>query len=126
MKVDKSVLFRTFEKAWVERISDVELVYPYRLNPQEGLLRIWACKLGNYLTSGRTPYAMVLNEDDVWIRDATTILSKAHVSTSIFLGDEQIIVDSTLRSELYAGLIEFSVEVELGDLLLLYPGSHGH
>jgi len=47
MKVDKSVLFRTVEKAWVERTSDVELVYPYRLNPQEGLLRIWVCKLCN-------------------------------------------------------------------------------
>ena len=105
MKVDKSVLFRTVEKAWVERTSDVELVYPYRLNPQEGLLRIWACKLGNYLTSGRTPYAMVLDGSDVWIRDAATILSKAHVSASIVLGDEQVIVDSTLRSELFAGLI---------------------
>jgi hypothetical protein len=126
MKVDKSVLFRTVEKAWVERTSDVELVYPYRLNPQEGLLRIWACKLGDYLTSGRTPYAMVLDGSDVRIREAATILSKAHVSASIVLGDEQIIVDSTLCSELYAGLIEFIVEVELGDLLLLYPGSHGH
>ena len=126
MKVDKSVLFRTAEKAWVERTSDVELVYPYRLNPEEGLLRIWACKLGNYLTSGRTPYAMVLDGSDVRIREAATILSKAHASASIVLGDEQIIVDSTLRSELYAGLIEFIVEVELGDLLLLYPGSHGY
>ena len=126
MKVDKSVLFRTVEKAWVERTSDVELVYPYRLNPQEGLLRIWACKLGNYLTSGRTPYAMVLDGSDLWIREAATILSKAHVSASIMLGDEQIIVDSTLCSELYGGLIEFIVEVELGDLLLLYPGSNGH
>ena len=126
MKVDTSVLFRTVEKAWVERTSDVELVYPYRLNPQEGLLRIWACKLGNYLTSGRTPYTMVLDGSDLWIREAATILSKAHVSASIMLGDEQIIVDSTLCSELYAGLIEFIVEVELGDLLLLYPGSHGH
>jgi hypothetical protein len=126
MKVDKSVLFRTVEKAWVERTSDIELVYPYRLNPQEGLLRIWACKLGDYLTSGRTPYAMVLDGNDVRIREAATILSKAHVSASIVLGDEQIIVDSTLCSELYAGLIEFIVEVELGDLLLLYPGSHGH
>ena len=69
---------------------------------------------------------MVLDGSDLWIREAATILSKAHVSASIMLGDEQIIVDSTLCSELYGGLIEFIVEVELGDLLLLYPGSHGH
>ena len=126
MNVDTSVLFRTVENAWVERTSDVELVYPYRMNTQQGLLRIWACKLGNYLTAGRTPYAIVLDGSDVWVRETATILSKAHGSASIVLGDEQLIVDSTLRSELYAGLIEFIVEVELGDLLLLYPGSHGH
>ena len=126
MKVDKSVMFRTVENAWVERTSDVELVYPYRMNTQQGLLRIWACKLGNYLTAGRTAYAMVLDGNDIRIREVATVLSKAHGSASIMLGDEQLIVDSTLLSELYAGLIEYIVEVELGDLLLLYPGSHGH
>ena len=126
MNVDTSVLFRTVENAWVERTSDVELVYPYRMSTQQGLLRIWACKLGNYLTAGRTPYAMVLDSNDIWMREVATVLSKAHGSASIMLGDEQLIVDSTLLAELYAGLIEYIVEVELGDLLLLYPGSHGH
>jgi hypothetical protein len=126
MNVDKSVLFRTVENAWVERTSDVELVYPYQMNTHQGLLRIWACKLGNYLTAGRTPYSIVMDDSDVSIRETATILSKAHVSASIVLGEEQLIVDSTLCPELYAGLIEFIVEVDLGDLLLLYPGSHGH
>ena len=67
-----------------------------------------------------------MDDSDVSVRETATILSKAHVSASIVLGEEQLIVDSTLCSELYAGLIEFIVEVDLGDLLLLYPGSHGH
>ena len=31
MKVDTSVLLKNVEKAWVERKSDVELVYPYSI-----------------------------------------------------------------------------------------------
>jgi hypothetical protein len=124
MKIDASVLLRSLEKAWAERTSDVELVYPYQLNRQQALLRIWACKLGNYLTAGRTPFSIIMNYSDEWIKEAVTVLVNAHDSATVVLDNESYIVDSTLMAELYAALIEFIVEIELGDLLVLYPGLH--
>jgi hypothetical protein len=82
MKMDKSVLVRTLDEAWNERTSDVELVYPYQQNREKALLRIWACKLGNYLTAGRRPYATVLDENDSWVREAMSVVLRNYSPTT--------------------------------------------
>ena len=121
MKIDDTVILEMDKQAWMSRSSDAELIYPYCQNPEQALLRIWACKIGNYLTTGITPYAIVLNSNEDWVREAAAVLSNTQVNTSVNLDGEKFTVDSTLITELYAALIEFIVVIEVGDMLSKYP-----
>ena len=106
----------------------VTLHIPDRLHPERATLRIAATRDGSLLKAGcYTTVELNLVYDDT-IRTAIGLLyGPANVRPdgplALTLGTNTWIIDPSLQGEMLGALVEWQVEVELGDLLVQYPPS---
>jgi hypothetical protein len=108
----------------------VTLDIPDAEHPERARLRIAARRDGNRLTAGSTVLELDLTYDGDAVSAAMTPLIDAVIDPSgsrppewlpVTLGNTIYEVDRTLQGDLVSALIEWQVEVELGDLLDRYP-----
>ena len=95
-------------------------------NPERACLRISATRDGNRLTAGHSVLELRLSYDANAVSDAIRPFFSRPDQTqsewvSMMLGSTTFDIHRTLQGDLLGALLQWKIEVELGDLLEQYP-----